>query len=90
MAIVHFEISRDDEGKIVSVGCYFIFLFFLVVCILNVLTSSWHYVVAEAGCNRYLLGINIFPLLKKKVLRTTSVKLWMLLLDRSLCDCDGW
>jgi hypothetical protein len=37
------------------------------VCVLNVLTSSGCYVGAEAGCNRHLLDINIFPLSKKKM-----------------------
>jgi hypothetical protein len=45
---------------------YFYFSFFLAVCVLNVLTSSGCYVGAEAGCNRYLLDINIFPLSKEK------------------------
>jgi len=38
------------------------FLLFLVVCILDVFK---HPVGAEAGCNWYLLDINIFPFSKK-------------------------
>jgi hypothetical protein len=44
------------------------FLFFLVVCILNVSTSSGRYVGAETGCNWYLLDINILPLSEKTIL----------------------
>jgi hypothetical protein len=44
-------------------GSFFFFFFF--VCILDVSTCSWHYVVAEAGCNWYPININIFALSKK-------------------------
>jgi hypothetical protein len=37
-----------------------------LLCILNVSTSSWRYVGADARCNYYFLDINLFPLSKKK------------------------
>lgn len=45
----------------------FFLLFFndLTVCILVILTSSWYRVVAEAGCIRYHLCINILPFIEK-------------------------
>jgi hypothetical protein len=42
-----------------------LFFLFLFVCIPDVSTCSWHYVVAEAGCNWYPININIFALSKK-------------------------
>jgi hypothetical protein len=47
---------------------FFLFFFFLVVCILNVSTSSGRYVDAETECNWYLLDINILPLSEKTIL----------------------
>jgi hypothetical protein len=39
-----------------------VLLFFFSVRILNVLTYSNHYAIAENHSNRYLIGINIFLL----------------------------
>jgi hypothetical protein len=35
------------------------------VCILDVKTRSCHFVVAEVGCNLYLLDINILSFVEK-------------------------
>jgi hypothetical protein len=64
--------SSYYEWSIIVAGSFYFYFYlfftlFLAVCILNVLTSSGCYVGAEAGCNCYLLDINIFPLSKKKL-----------------------
>jgi hypothetical protein len=55
-------VSFDHWG-----GLFFMFSLFClsVVCILDVSTTSWFYIGAEAECNWYLLDFYIFSLLKK-------------------------
>jgi hypothetical protein len=49
-----------------SLFFFFFYFSFLAMCILDFYTFFRHYVIVEVGRIWYHIGINIFPLLKRK------------------------